>query len=98
MNFFKVVSAATREIIGKRVVIPSLQRNTARIKTFVINSDYLLVAFLANNDTGISPAKIVLVPERVNRQDEGINRKCEHIDEHPSYMLPLPFQEKDQSL
>ena len=61
------VTATTGKIVLQRIIIPSLQRNRPWIKTVVVQRHDLLGAFLANDDPGVAPAEVVLVPKGVQR-------------------------------
>jgi len=60
-----VVSTSTGKVICQSVVIPALQRDASGVESFIFNSHYTLVAFFTNNDAGVAPRKVVLVPERI---------------------------------
>src|SRR5947207_2269255 len=90
--------STAREIVFSSVVIPCLQWNTGRIEALIISDDDFLVSLFANNNTGISPRKVVLLPKGVDREDKGVNRVGKDVDNHPSNVLPLSFNDKDQGL
>lgn len=91
-------SSATGEVVHKGIIIPSLLWDTSRIKPFVFNCNDALIALFANDDTGISPCKVVLVPERIDWKDKAVDRVSKNIDDHPSNMLPLAFDDKNNRL
>lgn len=54
---------------SEAVNLPSLKWNTPRVKTFIVNSNNLLVTLLTDDDTSITPREIVLLPKTVNWKD-----------------------------
>ena len=98
VDLFWAAASSPWEAVGRGVIVPALQGDTARIESFVFESYDFLFSFFADNDTGVSPGEVVLVPERVNWEDEGVNGEGENVDDHPAYVLPLPFDDENQGL
>lgn len=91
-------TAAAGEVVGQGVVVPALEGDAAGVETFVFDGYDLLFAFLADDDTGVSPGEVVLVPEGVYWEDEGVDRESQEIYDHPSDVLPLSFEDENKSL
>lgn len=91
-------AATTREVVGEGIVVPSLERNASRVETLIVDSHDLFSALLSNDNTGVTPREVVLVPERVHWKDERIDGEGEDVDDHPSDMLPLTFEDEDKCL
>lgn len=92
------IAAPAGEIVGQSIIIPTLERDASRIEAFVVNCHHAFVSFLADNDTSIPPGEVVLVPEGVERQDKTVNWIGADVNNHPSNMLPLPLDYKDDRL
>ena len=98
VSLLNLDTATTGKVVCESIVVPALKRNAAWVEAFVFDCNNLLLAFLANDNTGVSPREIVLVPERVDWEDERIDRECQDIDDHPSDVLPLSLEDENQSL
>ena len=98
VHLFRAAASSPRQTVGGGVIVPTLERNAARIEAFVFESDDFLLSLLANNDTRISPGEVILVPKGIYREDERIDGKGEDVDDHPPYMLPLAFDDENQGL
>jgi hypothetical protein len=49
------VATTSRQVVVQGVIVPTLQRNAARVEAFIVNSDDLLLALLTDDDTGVTP-------------------------------------------
>ena len=100
VRFFHVASHATAtwKVVCSSVIIPSLQWDAPRIKTFILIGHNLLVAFLSDDDSGVTPCEVVLVPKRVDGKDKGVYGESQKIDDHPPDVLPLSLQDEYDSL
>ena len=92
------VATTARQIIGKSIVVPSLQWNGSGVEAFVFQCNDLFVAFLSNHDSRVTPAEVILIPEGVDREDKAINGKCDDVDDHPSHVLPLSSNDENDCL
>lgn len=92
------VTAAAGEVVGHGVVVPALERDAARVEGLVFYGDDSLVTLLADDDTGVTPCEIVLLPECIERQDEIVDRVGKKVDDHPSDVLPLALDDEDYRL
>jgi len=54
-----------------------LERDHRLVELFIVSNDNLLVATLADDDTSVAPREVVHAPERVNGQEERVNRVSE---------------------
>lgn len=93
-----IVAASSRQVVGKSVVVPSLERNAPRVKSLIFNRNNTLVSLLTNDNVRIAPAKVILVPEGIQWQNKIEERETEKVDKHPPNMLPLPFDDEDDGL
>ena len=100
VRFLHVASHATAtwKVVCSSVIIPSLQWDAPRIKAFILIGHNLPVAFLSDDDSGVTPCEVVLVPERVDGKDKGVYGESQKIDDHPPDVLPLSLQDEYDSL
>ena len=98
VGLFCAAASSSWETVGGGIIVPSLEGNAARVEAFVFESDDFLFSFFADDDTRVSPREVVLVPEGVDGEDEGVDGEGEDVDDHPAYVLPLAFDDEDESL
>lgn len=64
----------------------------------VMSGNDLVSAFFADDNTSVTPAEVVLFPERIYGENKGVHRVREDVDNHPTDMLPLALDDEDDSL
>lgn len=96
---WRIVPTTSGQVVDQCIVIPALKRDAFRIEPYIIsNSDNPLVTLLANNDASVTPRKVILVPERVDRKDEAVYRVRHEVNDHPADVLPLSLDNEDDGL
>lgn len=74
----RIVSATRHKKKIKTRTTEFLQRNHRLIKFLLLTHQHLLLLPFPNNNTRISPTKLIHTPERIYRKEEAVNRVSAH--------------------
>lgn len=96
--FFMGEATAAGQVVGGGVVVPALERDAARVEALVCHGDDFLLSAFADDDARVAPGEVVLVPEGVHWQQEGVHGEGDDVNDHPAHVLPLPFDDEDDGL